>query len=503
LNPAQELVQDEGDRDFRGGIETIAALVEALRVPVIAEGDRLRLVAGHARAAARGGRRVGGRVGARAARPGPAWRRCAIGASARGRRMLREWGIPTAASVAYARRAGFATLASGGIRGALDVVRALALGAHAAGMALPFLRAYECGGARAVATLCEELTEGVRALLLLSVRGAPQISRRLRARSGRSCARGSMLPRERGAEMLAAVPPTRPIGFPRPRAGARRKRRNRIVAASLALFATRGYVGRASRRSRPRARLARGDLLALRRQGGPVPRDLRRMLVPFFSELQASLEHIPPRERVFEILSAYERVVEENENAIRSIVRWLLESEKLRASLRETLFALPRRAREGHQRHARRGGRRAGCERAARRCARRDARRQPPARAARPNARNRELRRAGLRRLVQLAIGAAVGSAVAAPAVAGPPNADRRALAGGGAGPDRARDFPVALRWLPRALRRDLIAIYGAARLIDQAAMRRAATAAHCSTSWNRTCARRSRAARATRCSSV
>jgi len=30
-------------------------------------------------------------------------------------------------------------------------------------------------------------------------------------------------------------------------------------------------------------------------------------------------------------------------------------------------------------------------------------------------------------------------------------------------------NFPVALRWLPRALRRDLIAIYGAARLIDEA----------------------------------
>jgi squalene synthase HpnC len=30
-------------------------------------------------------------------------------------------------------------------------------------------------------------------------------------------------------------------------------------------------------------------------------------------------------------------------------------------------------------------------------------------------------------------------------------------------------NFPVALRWLPRALRSDLIAIYGAARLIDEA----------------------------------
>ncbi len=33
----------------------------------------------------------------------------------------------------------------------------------------------------------------------------------------------------------------------------------------------------------------------------------------------------------------------------------------------------------------------------------------------------------------------------------------------------RGENFPVALRWLPRALRADLIAIYGAARLIDEA----------------------------------
>ena len=60
------------------------------------------------------------------------------------------------------------------------------------------------------------------------------------------------------------------------------------------------------------------------------------------------------------------------------------------------------------------------------------------------------------------------------------------AVAAAGASPDRRtliaelspeavlgrigrENFPVALRWLPRALRRDLIAIYGAAHLIDQA----------------------------------
>jgi isopentenyl diphosphate isomerase/L-lactate dehydrogenase-like FMN-dependent dehydrogenase len=40
-------------------------------------------------------------------------------------------------------------------------------------MALPFLRAYERGGANAVTAFCEDLTEGVRALLLLSGAARP------------------------------------------------------------------------------------------------------------------------------------------------------------------------------------------------------------------------------------------------------------------------------------------------------------------------------------------
>lgn len=174
LNPAQELVQDEGDRDFRGGLDTIAALVETLRVPVIAKETGCGFSpATLARLRATGVEWVdasgaGGTTwpGVEALRGSP--RQRAVGA------MLREWGIPTAASVAYARRAGFKTLASGGIRTAIDVARALALGACAAGMALPFLRAYELGGANAVSAFCDELTEGIRALLLLSGAAHPE-----------------------------------------------------------------------------------------------------------------------------------------------------------------------------------------------------------------------------------------------------------------------------------------------------------------------------------------
>jgi isopentenyl-diphosphate delta-isomerase len=174
LNAAQELAQDEGDRDFRGGVDAIATLVEALPVPVIVKETGCGLSPRTlARLCAAGVEWVDASGAGGTTWPGVE----ALRGSARQRALgglLREWGIPTAVSVVYARRAGLSTLASGGIRTALEVVCALALGARAAGMALPFLRAYERGGVNAVAALAEELTEGVRALLLLTGASRPE-----------------------------------------------------------------------------------------------------------------------------------------------------------------------------------------------------------------------------------------------------------------------------------------------------------------------------------------
>ena len=90
-------------------------------------------------------------------------------------------------------------------------------------------------------------------------------------------------------------------------------------------------------------------------------------------------------------------------------MRWVLECEKLRESLRETLFALHDALVQGHPRHARGGGRRArgGEALGAALVAMLDG--NLLLALLDPNARNRELRRAGLRRLVQLAIGGGDG----------------------------------------------------------------------------------------------
>ena len=184
LNAAQELVQDEGDRDFRGCLRAIERLVRELRVGLIVKETGCGLApATLARLAEIGVTTVdvsgsGGTTwtGVEALRGSP--RQRALG------RELREWGIPTAASIVYARRAGLRVIASGGIRGALDVARALALGADAASLALPFLRAHEQGGERGVLELAERIGEGLRAVMLLTGARRPEALRRVPRRVG-------------------------------------------------------------------------------------------------------------------------------------------------------------------------------------------------------------------------------------------------------------------------------------------------------------------------------
>jgi isopentenyl-diphosphate delta-isomerase len=167
LNPAQELVQDEGDRDFRGCLAAIETLARGARFPLIVKETGCGLSpTSLARIRAAGVRwvdvaGVGGTTwtGVESLRGSP--RQRALGA------LLREWGIPTAASVCFARAAGLHPIASGGVRDANDVVRALALGARLAGLALPFLRAHESGGIAGASALAERLSEGLRALMLL------------------------------------------------------------------------------------------------------------------------------------------------------------------------------------------------------------------------------------------------------------------------------------------------------------------------------------------------
>jgi isopentenyl-diphosphate delta-isomerase len=168
VNPAMELVQDGGDRDFRGALATIDRLENELGLPVVVKETGCGLSRRAAAALAAAGVHtvdVGGAggtswVGVEAMRAQePAAR--ATGDA------LWDWGVPTAASVVYCVEAGLEAVATGGIRDGLDVARALALGARAAGMAAPLLRAQQQGGLESVVTALEGVLRTLRTVMLL------------------------------------------------------------------------------------------------------------------------------------------------------------------------------------------------------------------------------------------------------------------------------------------------------------------------------------------------
>ena len=174
LNPAMELVQPGGDRDFRGGVATIRRCVEELGLPVIAK----ETGCGIGRAAARRIREAGVQWVDVSGAGGTSWVGVetlrAEGAAARLGELLWDWGVPTAASVLCVRAEGLQAIATGGIRHGLDAARALALGARLVGLARPVLQAFFEGGQEAVERFLEEVEAQLRAVMLLT--GAPDLA---------------------------------------------------------------------------------------------------------------------------------------------------------------------------------------------------------------------------------------------------------------------------------------------------------------------------------------
>ena len=168
LNPAQELVQKEGDRAFAGGLQALERIVPDVGVPVIVKETGCGISAKVGRRLKQAGIRYVDVSGA----GGTSWVRVEdLRGDARSHalgQLFRDWGIPTAASLAQLRGSGLVCIASGGIRNALDAAKALALGAEICGFALPVFRAYRSGGLEAAADFLEQAIEGLRVAMVLT-----------------------------------------------------------------------------------------------------------------------------------------------------------------------------------------------------------------------------------------------------------------------------------------------------------------------------------------------
>lgn len=173
LNPAMEIVQPEGDRDFRGGTETLARLARELPVPVVAKETGSGLSGSvAARLVAAGVRHVDVSGAGGTSWVGVETKRAAAAGDEIGRTLgeaFWDWGIPTAASVALVASAGLKTiLATGGVASGVDVAKAIALGASAAGIARPVLQAFVRGGEEGAHALLDQIERELRAVMLLT-----------------------------------------------------------------------------------------------------------------------------------------------------------------------------------------------------------------------------------------------------------------------------------------------------------------------------------------------
>lgn len=167
MNPAMELIQEEGDRDFRGGLRTFERLGSELGLPIIAKetGAGISFDTAHAL------HQIGIRYIDTSGAGGTSWVGVetlrAEGARQRLGELLWDWGIPTAASIVHAVRAGHHTIATGGIQTGLDIARAIALGADLAGIARGAYQAFHEGGEASVHALFDQIELELRSVMLL------------------------------------------------------------------------------------------------------------------------------------------------------------------------------------------------------------------------------------------------------------------------------------------------------------------------------------------------
>ncbi|UXD21448.1 isopentenyl-diphosphate delta-isomerase [Ignicoccus pacificus DSM 13166] len=169
LNAAQEAFQPEGDLDFEGLISKLAELIDSVDKPIIIK----ETGAGIDYDTALMFRDIGIKAFDVSGSGGTSWVKVEMYRAlekgleelAKAAEWMSDWGIPTAAAIAETRAAApeATIIGSGGVRTGMDAIKALAMGADIAGLALPALKAAYRGK--------EELKKYLKAMMI-SIRAA-------------------------------------------------------------------------------------------------------------------------------------------------------------------------------------------------------------------------------------------------------------------------------------------------------------------------------------------
>lgn len=181
LNPLQEAVQVEGDRDFSNLEERIADLVTQLDVPVLLK----EVGSGLSGPDAERGYRAGVRHFDVAGRGGTSWSRIEYHRRAEDDDTLgllfQDWGLTTVESLLETREVlvektdPTTLIASGGIRNGLDMAKAIVLGADICGLAAPFLQPAQVSTAQVIQKIEKLRREFQTAMFLLGCARVSQL----------------------------------------------------------------------------------------------------------------------------------------------------------------------------------------------------------------------------------------------------------------------------------------------------------------------------------------
>ncbi len=171
LNAAQELIMSDGDRAFEGMVSRIEKIIKTAGVPVIVKEVGFGMAREQAALLCRAGVSAvdtGGRGGTNFLAIES--RRAGVNLSPG----LKTWGIPTAISIIEAASVlsgKTALFASGGIYDALDIAKALALGARAVGLAGYPLYCLLREGQSALVEKIENIETELRIIMMLTGAG--------------------------------------------------------------------------------------------------------------------------------------------------------------------------------------------------------------------------------------------------------------------------------------------------------------------------------------------
>lgn len=176
LNPLQELMQPEGDRNFKGIEEGIGKLVNDSPVPVIVKETGAGISGEIAERLLNTGVSVIDIAGA----GGTSWSKVENKRSSNENpeTVFNDWGIPTLQCLMEARELkkahSFELIASGGIRSGLDIAKAMCLGANFCASAQPVIKAVVENGKEGLEGLFQQWVKQLKTVLTLT--GCEQVS---------------------------------------------------------------------------------------------------------------------------------------------------------------------------------------------------------------------------------------------------------------------------------------------------------------------------------------